>query len=522
MPTRRPNPDLLWAVRGSGSGFFGVVTRFTLDVYERPKAIFRSAYVYPLDELDAVLRFAMEVEEQLPAERRVRPARDDPAPARGRLRRGRHRAGRRRRRALRDRGRGPRRPRAARGVPRPRPRRRPRGRRPDRDGRAVRRRGRARARGLALRTGQHVDGRGAGRADPGGARAVHDRPQRRVARLLVALARPGAARHGLLGAGEALHRRVRCLDGRERRRGGSRTWGVDHMRRLEPFSVGIQLADENLLARPHARYLSEENSARLEALRAEWDPDGLFHCVPDRRADPEARRDRDPHARRRQGLAPPAARAGHPPRRRGRPGRGARGDRRARGPRSRVVDERLGVGGRAVRRRMPKRRTTPEAQREAWLQAYRFAFLARYPTLNHPLKHEWYDRTREYFANAGALDDPPLQAVTVPFEGRDGEGSELHFYVQRPARSRAAAGRDDVGRDRHVEGGDAQPRRVSPRPRLRDAARRHARDRPVAGAREPRRRASVDSGLRLARPRRTTSTARASPRSARRSAATGR
>jgi len=27
----------------------------------------------------------------------------------------------------------------------------------------------------------------------------------------------------------------------------------------------------------HARYLSEENSTRLEALRAEWDPDGVFH-----------------------------------------------------------------------------------------------------------------------------------------------------------------------------------------------------------------------------------------------------
>jgi hypothetical protein len=73
-----------------------------------------------------------------------------------------------------------------------------------------------------------------------------------------------------------------------------------------------------------------------------------------------------------------------------------------------------------------------EAQREAWLHAYRFAFLARYPTLNHPLKHEWYDRTREYFAKAGALDDPPLQLVTVPFAGRDGEGSEIHFCVQRP------------------------------------------------------------------------------------------
>ena len=73
------------------------------------------------------------------------------------------------------------------------------------------------------------------------------------------------------------------------------------------------------------------------------------------------------------------------------------------------------------------------AEREAWLDAYRFAFVARYPTLNHPLKRAWYDRTREYFLRAGALDDPPLQAVTLPFEGREGEGTELHFYVARPA-----------------------------------------------------------------------------------------
>ena len=60
------NPDLLWAARGSGSGFFGIVTP-PLAVYEAPQAIFRSAYVYPLDELDPVLRFAMDVQDRIPA-----------------------------------------------------------------------------------------------------------------------------------------------------------------------------------------------------------------------------------------------------------------------------------------------------------------------------------------------------------------------------------------------------------------------------------------------------------------------
>jgi hypothetical protein len=53
-------------------------------------------------------------------------------------------------------------------------------------------------------------------------------------------------------------------------------WPTEHMRRLEPLSEGIQLADENLWQRP-ARYLSDENEARLERLRAQYDPEGRFH-----------------------------------------------------------------------------------------------------------------------------------------------------------------------------------------------------------------------------------------------------
>ena len=55
-----------------------------------------------------------------------------------------------------------------------------------------------------------------------------------------------------------------------------RSWGVDHIRRLEPFSEGIQLADENLVERPHARYLSGSQRAPRGA-RARVDPGQLFH-----------------------------------------------------------------------------------------------------------------------------------------------------------------------------------------------------------------------------------------------------
>jgi FrsA-like alpha/beta hydrolase family protein len=68
-----------------------------------------------------------------------------------------------------------------------------------------------------------------------------------------------------------------------------------------------------------------------------------------------------------------------------------------------------------------------DAKRDAWLQAYRFSFIGRYPIPNHPAKERQYKRARAFFLEATALDDPPLQRVVVPFEGR-----ELPFYVARP------------------------------------------------------------------------------------------
>lgn len=52
-------------------------------------------------------------------------------------------------------------------------------------------------------------------------------------------------------------------------------WTTEHMRAWEPFAGSTMLADENLVNRP-ARFVSDENLARLDQLRAEWDPRGVF------------------------------------------------------------------------------------------------------------------------------------------------------------------------------------------------------------------------------------------------------
>ena len=77
--------------------------------------------------------------------------------------------------------------------------------------------------------------------------------------------------------------------------------------------------------------------------------------------------------------------------------------------------------------------TEPAGAREAWLQAYRMSFMGRYPVPNHPSKMESYERAREYFRRAAALEDPPVELHSVPFDGRAGEGSHVHFYLARPA-----------------------------------------------------------------------------------------
>ena len=60
------HPELLWAARGAGPGFPGVVTRFHVALQPLPRAITSSTYVYALSELDAVAEWASGVVNSLP------------------------------------------------------------------------------------------------------------------------------------------------------------------------------------------------------------------------------------------------------------------------------------------------------------------------------------------------------------------------------------------------------------------------------------------------------------------------
>ena len=52
-------------------------------------------------------------------------------------------------------------------------------------------------------------------------------------------------------------------------------WLVRHMRALEPYMTGMPLADENLENRPF-RFMTDENLKRLDQVRAKYDPDNRF------------------------------------------------------------------------------------------------------------------------------------------------------------------------------------------------------------------------------------------------------
>lgn len=54
------NADLLWAARGAGPGYFGVVVRWYLRTYPAPRFPAQANYVFPMDRLEEVIAWAHE------------------------------------------------------------------------------------------------------------------------------------------------------------------------------------------------------------------------------------------------------------------------------------------------------------------------------------------------------------------------------------------------------------------------------------------------------------------------------
>ena len=263
------NSDLFWAARGSGPGFFGVVTRFHLRIYEAPKVIANGVFTYPLDELETVFRWAAEIGPEVPREMELMLFlhRDEAGEAEVAVTGPVLAAGdAEAERALAILENCPARGRAKLAVPRVDV-------------------------GLAdLYAGVHS-------TYPDDHRYCVDNiwTHAPVDDLLPGLHRiaetlPTAPSHMLwMNWGNSPERPdmaysvedetyIACYGvwadaGDDDRFAG---WATDSMRAMEGSASGIQLADENLINRP-ARFVSDANLDRLDEVRAKWDPDGRFH-----------------------------------------------------------------------------------------------------------------------------------------------------------------------------------------------------------------------------------------------------
>ena len=68
----------------------------------------------------------------------------------------------------------------------------------------------------------------------------------------------------------------------------------------------------------------------------------------------------------------------------------------------------------------------------AYLRAYGYYRMARYPAPNSPGKRAAYDKSVELFLAGARYLDPPLERVVLPFAGRPGEGDAVIGYLRRP------------------------------------------------------------------------------------------
>lgn len=73
-----------------------------------------------------------------------------------------------------------------------------------------------------------------------------------------------------------------------------------------------------------------------------------------------------------------------------------------------------------------------DAAREAYLRAYAYYRMGRYPTTNSLGKRTSYLRSVACYLKAARWFDPPLARVEIPFQGRPGEGDRIIGYLRRP------------------------------------------------------------------------------------------
>ena len=207
------NSDLLWAARGAGPGFFGVITRFHLRTYPLPRGMTHDTWMFELEDLEPLLGW---IDELLPSLDRV----VEPVIAATRLPRPEgppvlllHTTAMCDTPEEAERVLAPLRacPIADRAVLHET--------RPDHRRAGERRAGGAEPRGPPLRRRLHVDRRPRRRAGSAAAGAVVRVADRAFVLDLVRLgAEPPAAGHGVLDRGPRLHRDVRDLDRPGRRR----------------------------------------------------------------------------------------------------------------------------------------------------------------------------------------------------------------------------------------------------------------------------------------------------------------
>jgi FAD/FMN-containing dehydrogenase len=265
--------ELLWAARGAGPGFFGVVTRFHLRLYRRAPVLANAVYLYPLELLEDVFRWAHEIGPRVAREMELmvvihRDAADEPeiavtgpvfaqtdAEARAAL-------------ALLETC--PVRAQAKVELPYVRPELAdlyagvqaayPDGRRYSADN---------------MWTSTPID-----ELLPG-LRRIADTLPESLSHMLWMNWLPGAAPpperpEMAFSVEDDTYIALYGVWEDAARDDANIAWVADRMGEMAALPSGIQLADENLGQRP-ARFMTDANMARLDELRERYDPDGLFH-----------------------------------------------------------------------------------------------------------------------------------------------------------------------------------------------------------------------------------------------------